>query len=132
MLCTVRRVSVFGVFLVLIFPHFDWILTPNTGKYGPEKLRIQKYFMWWWCSSIHCRPPFNGTGHWCNLASNSVHHMSESEIKKYSNNVFRLLFRHCTKALMLFTILINFIICVIVNIGICSYIPNVTSYAQNT
>ena len=45
--------SVFGVFLVLIFPHPDWIRrdTPylsvfnlNAGKYGPEKLRIRTLF----------------------------------------------------------------------------------------
>ena len=43
--------SVFGVILVRIFPHSDWIqkdteylsvFSPNTGKYVPEKLRIQK------------------------------------------------------------------------------------------
>ena len=78
--------------------------------------------MRWWCSSIHCRPPLNGTGHWCNLVSNSVHRILESEIRKNSDNVFRLLVEHCTKALMVFIILINFIFCVIINIGICSYI----------
>ena len=42
---TASKVSVFGVFLVRIFPHLDWIQrnTPflsitslNAGKYGPE------------------------------------------------------------------------------------------------
>ena len=122
MLCTG---SVFEVFLVHIFPHLDWTRIPNAGKYGPKKLRIRKHFMRWWCSSIHCRPPLNGTGHWCNLVSNSVHRILESEIRKNSDNVFRLLVEHCTKALMVFIILINFIFCVIINIGICSYILKV-------
>ena len=43
------KVSVMGVFLVRIFPHYDWIRTDtpylsvfslNAGKYEPEKLRI--------------------------------------------------------------------------------------------
>ena len=50
---TTWKVSVFGVFLVLNFPHSNWIWrdTPylsvfclNTGKYGPEKLRIRTLF----------------------------------------------------------------------------------------
>ena len=41
-----RKVSKYGVFLVRIFPHSDWIqretpylsvFRPNAGKYGPEK-----------------------------------------------------------------------------------------------
>ena len=49
------KVSVFGVFLVHIFPHSDWIrriFSPNAGKYGPEKLRIRTLFtqciVWTW------------------------------------------------------------------------------------
>ena len=47
---TLRKVSIFGVFLIRIFPHLDWIrrlaeqifvFNPNVGKYRPEKLRIQ-------------------------------------------------------------------------------------------
>ena len=47
------KVSVFGLFLVLIFQHSDWIqkdapclsaFSPNKGKYGPEKLRIRTLF----------------------------------------------------------------------------------------
>ena len=56
---TAWKVSVFGDFLVLIFPHSDWIrsispysvnteyisvFSPNAGKYGPEKLRIRTLF----------------------------------------------------------------------------------------
>ena len=49
---TAWKVSVFGVFLVCIFPHSDWIrrdvfwsvFSPNAGKYGPEKLRIRTLF----------------------------------------------------------------------------------------
>ena len=39
------KVSVFGVFLVRIFPHSDWIRrdTAECGKYGPEKLLIQTF-----------------------------------------------------------------------------------------
>ena len=42
---TAWKVSVFGVILVGIFPHLDWIrrdmeylsvFSPNAGKYGPE------------------------------------------------------------------------------------------------
>ena len=47
------KVSVFEVFLVCNFSHSDWIrrdtpylsiFSPNTGKYGPEKLRIRTLF----------------------------------------------------------------------------------------
>ena len=47
------KVSVFGVFLVRIFPHSDWIrrgtvhlpvFIPNWGKFGPEKLWIRIFF----------------------------------------------------------------------------------------
>ena len=47
------KVSVFGVFLVRIFPHLDWIqrdppylsvFSLNAVKYGPEKLQIQTLF----------------------------------------------------------------------------------------
>ena len=50
------KVSIFGVFLVCHFPHSDWIwrdtsyfsiLSPNAGKYGPEKLRIRTLFIQW-------------------------------------------------------------------------------------
>ena len=43
---TAWKVSAFGVILVGIFPHSDWIrrdteylsvFSPNAGKYGPEK-----------------------------------------------------------------------------------------------
>ena len=45
--------SVFGVFLVFIFPHSDWIrrdteyifvFNPNAGKYRPEKLWIRTLY----------------------------------------------------------------------------------------
>ena len=42
---TVWKVSVFGVFLVGIFPHSDWtqrdteIFSPNAGKYKPENFK---------------------------------------------------------------------------------------------
>ena len=50
---TAWKVSVFGVFLVRIFPNLDWIWSDteylsvfslNEGKYGPEKLWIQTRF----------------------------------------------------------------------------------------
>ena len=50
---SVWKVSVFGVFLVRIFPHSYWIrrdteylfaFSPNAGKYGPEKLLIRTLF----------------------------------------------------------------------------------------
>ena len=50
------EVSVFGVFLVHIFPHSDWIrrdtpnlsvFSPNAGKNGPEKPRIRTFFTQW-------------------------------------------------------------------------------------
>ena len=52
-LSSLREVSVFGVILVRIFPHSNWIqrsipylsvFSPNAGKYGPELLRIQRLF----------------------------------------------------------------------------------------
>ena len=55
---SLRKSSVYGVFLVRIFPHSDWIrrfteisiFSPNAGKRGPDKLRIRTFFtqwMWW-------------------------------------------------------------------------------------
>ena len=56
-ICTVWKVSVFGVFLLRIFPYLGWIRTdtpylsifsPNAGKYGAEKLQIQTLFTYCW------------------------------------------------------------------------------------
>ena len=53
---TAWKVSVFGIFLVRIFPHLDWIrrdavylpvFSPNAGKYGPEELQIRILFTQW-------------------------------------------------------------------------------------
>ena len=53
---TAWKVVVFGIFLVHIFPHLDWIrkdteylsvINPNAGKYGPEKLRVRTLFTPW-------------------------------------------------------------------------------------
>ena len=50
------KVSVFGVCLVHIFPHLDWIqrdtpylsvFSPNEEKHGQEKLRIRTLFTQW-------------------------------------------------------------------------------------
>ena len=60
---TAWKVPVFGVFLVRISPHSDWIridteylsvFSPYKGKYGPEKLRIRTLFTLWmfWSISI--------------------------------------------------------------------------------
>ena len=58
---TAWKVSVFGVFLVRIFPHSDWIridtpyfsvFSPNTGKYGLKKLWIRTLF-------TQCSPQMN-------------------------------------------------------------------------
>ena len=57
MVCTVSKLSVFGDFLVHIFSHLNWIwrftlqisvISPNTKKYGPEKLRIRAVPTQWW------------------------------------------------------------------------------------
>ena len=54
--CNLSTSFVFGVSLVCIFPHSDWIrrdapytpylsvVSPNVGKYAPEKLRIRTLF----------------------------------------------------------------------------------------
>ena len=51
---TAWKVSVFGVWLVRIFPHSDrirkntpyvFVFSPNAKKYGPGKLRIRTLFM---------------------------------------------------------------------------------------
>ena len=56
----VWKVSVFGDFLVYFFLHLDWIridtgylsvFSPNAGKYGPEKLQMQKLFTQWYFHS---------------------------------------------------------------------------------
>ena len=48
--------SLFGVFLVCIYPYSDWIridtpylsvLSPNAEKHGPEKLQIRTLFTQW-------------------------------------------------------------------------------------
>ena len=53
---TAWKVFVFRVLLVRIFPHFNWIrrdtpylfvFSPNTGKYGPENLRMRTLFTQW-------------------------------------------------------------------------------------
>ena len=53
---TAWKVSVFGVFLVRIFPQSDWILrdtpqlsvfSPNAGKKEPENLQIRIIFTLW-------------------------------------------------------------------------------------
>ena len=50
---TTWKVAVFGVFLVIIFLHMDWIrrykeylsvISPNAGKYGPQKIRLRTLF----------------------------------------------------------------------------------------
>ena len=41
------KVSVSGVFLIRIFSLLYWILSPNVGKYGPEKLLIRTHFTQW-------------------------------------------------------------------------------------
>ena len=57
---TAWKVSVFGDFMGLIFPHLDWILkdTPypfvfsvNEWKYRPEILQIRTLFTQWFCKS---------------------------------------------------------------------------------
>ena len=58
---TAWKVSVFGVFLVCIFPHSDWIwrdreylsiFSSNPEKYGPEKLQIRILLAQWKLNSI--------------------------------------------------------------------------------
>ena len=63
------KMSVFGVFLVCIFPHLDganteWykislLFSPYAGKYGPEKQRIGTFFtpcfVWCWTTE-HLSP----------------------------------------------------------------------------
>ena len=55
--CTAWKVSVFGVILVRIFPHSDWIqrytlylslFSPKARKYEPEWLRIRTLFTQWY------------------------------------------------------------------------------------
>ena len=41
------KVSVFWVFMIRIFSLLYWILSPNVGKYGPEKLLIRTHFTQW-------------------------------------------------------------------------------------
>ena len=51
---TAWKASVFGVFLVSIFPHFDWIwkdtlglyIQSECGKIGTKKLRIRTFTQW--------------------------------------------------------------------------------------
>ena len=67
---SLREKCLFRAFLVRIFPHSDWIrrnttylsiFSPNTGKYGPEKLRIRTLFTQ--CIGIEgISNPFHATG----------------------------------------------------------------------
>ena len=59
---TAWKASTFGVFLVRIFPHLDWIwrdmeylswFSPKAGKYRPEKVWIQTLFTQWQSSKIN-------------------------------------------------------------------------------
>ena len=64
---TAWEVSVFGVFLIYIFPHLDRIrrytlylvFSPNTGKYGPEKLQIRTLFTQYVCWKINDSDEFH-------------------------------------------------------------------------
>ena len=58
--------SIFGVFLVRIFPDSDWIqrdtsylsvFSPNAGKSGPEKLRIWTRFTQWIAENMNAISP---------------------------------------------------------------------------
>ena len=81
MLDTAQTVYVFGVILVRVFPHSDWIrreteclfvFNPNAGKYRPKYLRIRTLFrqcgwvdlyimIWSTCLDLNWIPlkPFN-------------------------------------------------------------------------
>ena len=63
---TAWEVSIFGVFLVRIFPDSDWIhrdtsylsvFSPNAGKSGPEKLRIWTRFTQWIAENMNAISP---------------------------------------------------------------------------
>ena len=67
-LYTAWKVFVFGVFLVRIFLHSDWIrrytsyfsvFSLNAGKYGQEKLRIRTIFTQWSSTYLHYVSPLN-------------------------------------------------------------------------
>ena len=47
---TAWKLSVFGVFLLRIFPHSEYlsVFSSNEGTYGPEKLRSRTRFIQWW------------------------------------------------------------------------------------
>ena len=73
---TAWKMSVFWVFLVYISPHLDWIrrdtpylstFSPNEGKYGPEKLRIQTLFTQCTALILSCIMSKNGQKHFKKL-----------------------------------------------------------------
>ena len=57
-------------FLVCISPHSDWIrkvFSLNTGKYGPEKLRIWTLFTQWW--PLHSWISKPNLKHWLDITN---------------------------------------------------------------
>ena len=73
---TAWKMSIFWVFLVHISPHLDWIrrdtpylstFSPNEGKYGPEKLRIQTLFTQCTALILSCIMSKNGQKHFKKL-----------------------------------------------------------------
>ena len=75
---TVWKVSVFGVFLVRILSHSDWIrkdarylsvFSPNAGKYEPERLQIQTLHVV--CVAISMKDPSKDS--WCTVKSLQVY-----------------------------------------------------------
>ena len=103
--------SAFGVFLVRIFLHLDWIrrdtpylsvFSPNAGNYGPEKLRIQTLFTQclannWLCCCWDCmKVSINCCCYcWysCLLLIHLLHHCSKFSTLHRFHKLFQCL--HC-------------------------------------
>ena len=103
---TAWKSSVFGVFLVRIFPHSYWIrrdteylsvFSPNGGKYGSENLWIRTLSTQWklrisfvatWCRSGYM---YTRIMKW-NLTTWSINQMKNIQFQQY---VFKALFLFC-------------------------------------
>ena len=83
------KVSVFVAFLVRIFPHLNWIgrdtpyfsvLSPNAGKYGPEKLQtrtLSRSVKLYWLARLYTRPIIKGNKNNRNSSKESFESLEE-------------------------------------------------------
>ena len=90
---TAWKLSKYGVFLVHIFPHLDWIwrfnpyssaFISNAGKCRPEKLRIWTIFTQWALYGFLCFP--RGTKLWEGVLSNKLRMKQKIKMERLTHS----------------------------------------------